>query len=297
VNHIKKLWKSAGGGTMPKPSMDGSAHLDSKLLDVGNEGWGGERPDDFLFSDFGTFTRHLGDTAEGDSVRLLADAHVLLLMSDITARRGTHTVVFQDDGGQGGLYVRVDVTPETIDVAFVSNYAQLEYKEAWYQAVLSLYEWYSYPTGTFNVNIYRKSWPRPQTTLNIATQLSEIIVYIFDVMRSGSFRLLVSNLEQFPRLKEELAELVVWPIETDFTFAERAVRLTREVGIVPPPTANSIQQERNLGTTNVARAYDIAAMNDDEVGMTSLSEIVRLLRMRSRYLSDMRDVLVDILYN
>lgn len=77
---LRGLWDSVGGGRMPRPSSEGTSHLDSKLVDAASEGWNGERPDSFLFSDFGTFRRHLNEDDPSDAPRRLADAHITLLM-------------------------------------------------------------------------------------------------------------------------------------------------------------------------------------------------------------------------
>lgn len=289
---LHNLWNSVGGGTMPKPNSDGTAHLDSKLLDIAHEGWKGERPDDFLFSDFGGFTRHLHDDDPSDAPRRLADAHVSLILFNALMYPGEHTLVFQDDGGAGGLYVTTEVTDDYLEVSIVSNYAQLEYKESWYQAVLSLFDWYAYPAGMFNVNVFRKRWPRDYITLYVALQVSEIIVFVFDVLRSGAFRLLVKDDDKRTLFENLMSQLVIWPIESDFTFAESAIRLTRQVGMVPDSMTSNFGVDRRREEANLVNAYEIAAMNDDDIGMTSLSELQRLIRMRNAYLDRLRETLV-----
>jgi hypothetical protein len=244
------------------------------------------------FSSYDTFTRRLVVDEAEDQRRKASDLHVTLLIASVLSFDDSTTLAFEQEGTEGGPYLRIDFEPDRIDVALVSNFGQLERKERWYQAVLSLFEWYAMPMGVLDTFVFAKSWPADFSRIDIAAQISALLVYVFDVSRAGAFGVRDSG-RLLADLDYWMPTLTIRQFHRDDTHAGQSIRLMRDVGMVPEPTLRTVEEERRFGRVTVARALEVAEANDDEVGMESLTELLRMLTVRDEYLSDMRE-LVDL---
>jgi hypothetical protein len=223
-----------------------------------------------------------------------ADNWLALVIAFGLARHGKITLALIQDGDAGGPYVDITTTGEFVEASLVSNFRLLEPKENWFQAVMSLYEWTSIPTSILSTRIYRKVWPSGFSPVVLGSVIAEILVFVFDALRAGSFSILVSFAED-PLFGVVPSNLYVDAIDVNDTFAQQAIAATRRLDMFPAMSPRSEAEELALGANSVPEAYDIAADNDDEVGMDTLKQLMSDLEFRATYANETRFALESLL--
>ena len=239
------------------------------------------------YSQFDGFTRYLSPNLELQQKQRAADNWLALVIAFGLARHGNITLALAQDGDAGGPYLDITSTGEFVEASIVSNYGQLEPKENWFQAVMSLYEWTSIPTSILSTRIYRKVWPAGFSPVVLASAIAELLVFVFDALRAGSFSVLVSFADDAV-FENVPPNLFVGAIGVNDTFAEEAIAATRELEIIPAMSLRAEPEENSLGAVSVSEAYEIAADNADEVGMDSLKQLMNDIDFRSSYSAETR---------
>ncbi len=246
------------------------------------------------FSQFDGFTRYLSPNLELQQKQRAADNWLALVIASGLARHGNITVALVQDGDAGGPYLDITSTGEHIEASLVSNYRMLEPKENWFQGVMSLYEWTSIPTSILSTRIYRKVWPAGFSPVVLGSVIAELLVFVFDALRAGSFSILVSFADD-PIFDLVPANLFVGALGVNDTFAQQAIAATRRLEMIPSMSIRAASDELSLGAVSVPEAYEIAADNGDEVGMDTLKQVMNDIEFRANYAEQTRFALGTIL--
>ena len=280
---------------LPTPRHRPDTRLDSALVREGETAVrsGGSIPRS-CYSPFDGFTRYLSPNLELQAKQRAADNWLALVIANGIARHGKITLALVQDAGAGGPYLDITSNSEFVEASLISNFALLEPKENWFQAVMSLYEWTSIPTSILSTRIYRKVWPVGFSPVVLGSAIAEMLVFVFDALRAGSFSILVSNANG-PLFNVVPENLVVDAIGVNDTFAQQAIAATRRLEMYPTMSTRSEAEELVLGASAIPEAYDIAADNDDEVGMDTLKQLMNDLKFRATYANDTRNLLDDLL--
>jgi hypothetical protein len=246
------------------------------------------------YSQFDGFTRYLSPNVELQQKQRAADNWLALVIAFGLARHGNITLALVQDGEAGGPYLDITSNGEFIEASIVSNYGMLEPKENWFQAVMSLYEWTSIPTSILSTRLYRKVWPVGFSPVVLGSAIAEILVFVFDALRAGSFSILVSFPDE-PVFDLIPPHLFVAAIGANDTFAREAIAATRELEMIPAMSVRAEPEELKLGAVSVSAAYEIAADHGDEVGMDSLKQLMNDIEYRATYSAETRFALETLL--
>lgn len=213
-------------------------------------------------------------------------AFIATLASSISLP-GEAAVVLRMPSDQGGVYLSYEHSDDgSITVYMMSNYDLWEPKEEWFRAVMTNLEWFALRLSVPGQIAYRKSWPAGVAPWHVANAVALVAVHVFDVLRDG----IPTPLYQWPgdarvakfAHKYSLAE----PLNLfGFDQTSSHISIGMDKGRFPKaiPSETSPGSETIFARDEVNAAYDIAADNDDELGVYTLKYLVQRLEERLKY--------------
>ena len=222
------------------------------------------------------------------------DTLLTLLIAYGLKKKTSFTLALKQDGYAGGPYLNVVKKSDYIEATLISNYRQLEPKEEWFSAVLSLFEWTNIVTGVLTTKLYRKVWPSEFPDIEVAASISEVMTYVLGANRSPYW--VFVTFDKKDALLNALPENIYWFIPMfDASFAGRVTGETRRKKMIPSATTRSVHSERELGLEAVVPAIFIAEQVDDEIGITTLGQLKKDLEYRASYLDELRTSVTRVL--
>ena len=188
----------------------------------------------------------------------------------------------------GGPYINFVKKADKYEVTLMSNYRKLEKREQWFAAALSLFEWYAADTGFLGVKLYRKSWSLDNDPVEIASAISLAVTYVLDGLASDY------ALIQIPRLQDEIFEGEyrkgqLNPVVDDASMGWRLIAEANSNGFYPPVSQYRAGMDSLISQHNLRDAIDIAAENDDELGMYSLEQLLEDVQKREALFKPVTD--------
>jgi len=254
--------------------------LESLDMDLAQEALDdGKRIPNSCYTDFDTFVRRLKADPERTTRLHNFDVFLSATLSRLIDTRDNFYVALWRADSAGGPYINFSRKQDKYEVTLMSNYRQLEKRENWFAAAISLFEWYAYDTGFLGVKLYRKSWSLEEDPVEIASAISLVVTYVLDALASGY------SLVQIPQLQdsvfmEQYKKGQLSPVLDDASMGWRLIEAANKNGFHPPISQYRAGMDSLVSQHNLRDAIDIAAENDDELGMYSLEQVLEDVHKR-----------------
>lgn len=228
---------------------------------------------------FDGFVRQLKADPERTTRLQNFDVYLTATLARLMDTRDTFFTALWRADSAGGPYISFVKKADKYEVTLMSNYRKLEKREQWFAAALSLFEWYAADTGFLGVKLYRKSWSLDNDPVEIASAISLAVTYVLDGLASEC------ALIQIPRLQDEIFEGEyrkgqLNPVVDDASMGWRLIKEANSNGFYPPVSQYRAGMDSLISQHNLRDAIDIAAENDDELGMYSLEQLLEDVQKR-----------------
>lgn len=248
--------------------------LESLEIDLAWEDVDGGAPiSDECYSPAVGFTRYLQPNPERQNRLHNFDVFLTATLTRLLDTRNSFFVALWREGSAGGPYINVTRTPERYEVSLLSNYRMLERREQWFSAAMSLFEWHNMDTELLGIKLFRKAWSLENDPVDVASAISLVVTYVLDALAGGS------ALIQIPQLRDEVLEQPtksgqLWPVVDDASVGWRLVEKADRKAFHPPVSGNRGAMDGVIAQFNIRDAIEIASRNDDEVGISTLTQLL-----------------------
>lgn len=228
---------------------------------------------------FDGFVRRLKADPERTTRLQNFDVYLTTTLARLMDTRDTFFTALWRADSAGGPYISFVKKADKYEVTLMSNYRKLEKREQWFAAALSLFEWYAADTGFLGVKLFRKSWSLDNDPVEIASAISLAVTYVLDGLASEC------ALIQIPRLQDEIFEEEyrkgqLNPVVDDASMGWRLIKEANSNGFYPTVSQYRAGMDSLISQHNLRDAIDIAAENDDELGMNSLEQLLEDVQKR-----------------
>ena len=224
-----------------------------------------------------------------------ADGYLTCLIARGLQFTPNFMVAITSDLAHGGPYVDVWSRDGIVEFTVFSNFALLENQEEWFERVMQAYEWQSERTGLLSTRAYRKAWSSQIPIMTLATQVSELIVFLFNPFRYGSFSV-VTDLHN-DEVTERLGRIRIGPCMSDKTFASNHVVSQRQSVREIKAARTNESREMSLGRKAVLELSHQAESKMDSETPAFVDRLRDGLECRSEYLQSMFTIVETLLMN
>lgn len=240
------------------------------------------------YTQFDGFIRRLRADPERTTRLHNFDVYLTTTLARLMDTRNEFFTALWRADSAGGPYISFVKKADKYEVTLMPNYRKLEKREQWFAAALSLFEWYAADTGFLGVKLYRKSWSLDNDPIEIASAISLAVTYVLDGLASDC------ALIQIPRLQDEIFEDEyrkgqLNPVVDDASMGWRLIAEANSNGFYPPVSQYRAGMDSLISQHNLRDAIDVAAENDDELGMYSLEQLLEDVQKREALFKPVTD--------
>lgn len=240
-----------------------------------------------IYADDRAVVRRLSRSPEHDAkLRALDSALIAVIALGLKNQSEFSVGIKREDAGPIAI---INQAPGRIEVTLSSNFDLVEPKDSLFAAQLSLLEWTGIRTDFLGKYIFRKVWHKDSDPIAVAAAIALPLVYIFNSLRDGG-AVIYHTVEDSAVLAHAQESFAM--VKTDeYTYIRAFISDYFDELDAVEASDTTPQHETKLALINISTAEQVAAENEDEVGMQALSQMRDDLNFRASYVDEaMMDV-------